>query len=91
MVAASKKKLLFTTENLTAAFLFFDRDKDGKITARDLSKFLGLDLNKVSTSDIGKSYAEIIHKEAEEERKLQLDLKKAEEARIKAEKKVAAA
>ncbi len=44
-MAASKKNLLFTNENLIAAFQFFDRDKDGKITARDLSKVLDLDLH----------------------------------------------
>jgi hypothetical protein len=45
----------------------------------------------VSISLIGKSYAEIIHKEVEEERKLKMDQKKAQEANLKAEKKLQAA
>lgn len=66
-MAASRKQHLFSPENLLAAFQYFDRDKDGKITARDLSALLDIDLAAVSTSKIGISYAEIIHKEAEAE------------------------
>ena len=72
---------------MIAAFQYYDRDRDSKITARDLSAILDMDLHQFSISDIGKSYAEIIHKEAEEDRKLYLELKRVQDSKDAERKK----
>lgn len=70
LVAATKKVLLFTQENLVAAFHYFDTDRDGRITTKDLANILNVEHSQVHITDIGKSYVEMIHREVDEEQKI---------------------
>ena len=60
LIAASKKQLLLSNENLLAAFQYFDADRDGRITTRDVAAIFYLDLKELPSTIIGKSYSEII-------------------------------
>lgn len=71
MVAASKKQLLFTNENLLAAFQYFDVDRDGRITSRDISNLFEIPLKDLPFSVLGKSYQELLQSEAADQRKFE--------------------
>ena len=82
LVAASKKQLLFSNENLLATFKYFDVDNDGRITARDIATSFNLDLNELKNTMLGKSHSEIMQNEAAEQKKF--EEQKREQAEIAA-------
>ncbi len=82
LVAASKKQLLFSNENLLAAFQHFDVDRDGRIQARDIAAMFEMTLAEFKLSSLGKSYEEILENEAAEKRKFE-EMKAHEACKIK--------
>ena len=60
LVAASKKALLFTSENLHQCFQYFDYDNDGLITADDISRLFNIPKHELGYSELCRSFKEIV-------------------------------
>ena len=71
LVAASKKQVLFTVENLHEAFQHFDVDNDEKITAHDLAALYGIKYDQFSKTELGKSYTELLKQEMQDQNKFE--------------------
>ena len=71
LVAASKKQVLFTVENLHDAFHHFDVDCDDKITVHDLAALYGIECDQFLTTELGKSFTEILEQEIQESKQFE--------------------
>ena len=59
MVAASKKQLTLTADNINATFAWLDVDRDGRITTKDLAAVFNIPHSELANTELGKSYHEI--------------------------------
>jgi Ca2+-binding EF-hand superfamily protein len=59
VVAASKKLLLLTQDNVNATFAWLDADRDGRITTKDLATIFNIPHSELANTELGKSYHEI--------------------------------